>query len=238
VDQGEEDLTMVIGSIFTFLSDNWSDTLQSEVLWTLKLFGASLGIATVIAIPLGLWLGHIHRGAFLAINTSNVGRALPSLAVIAIGVTIFGLGFTNVMVALVILAVPVILTNTYVGVDQVDRELTEAARGMGMTGFQTLLRVELPVALPLLFAGLRTAALYIMATTPLAAITGAPGGLGDVIVNQASYRFVGVVTAALLVSALAFAADGLFALLQHYVTPRALRGRGDIEAKGSVLEAT
>jgi osmoprotectant transport system permease protein len=229
---------MVTASVLTFLSDNWSDTLQSEVLWTLKLFGASLGIAALIAVPLGLWLGHIHRGAFLAINTSNVGRALPSLAVIAIGVTIFGLGFTNVMVALVVLAVPVILTNAYVGVDGVDRELTEAARGMGMTGFQTLLHVELPVALPLLFAGLRTAALYIMATTPLAAITGAPGGLGDVIVNQASYRFVGVVTAALLVSALAFAADGLFALLQHYVTPRALRGKGGIEAKGSVLEAT
>jgi osmoprotectant transport system permease protein len=229
---------MVIASVFTFLQDHWSDTLQSEVLWTLKLFGASLAIATLIAVPLGLWLGHIHRGAFLAINTSNVGRALPSLAVIAIGVTIFGLGFTNVMVALVVLAVPVILTNAYVGVDGVDRELTEAARGMGMTGLQTLLHVELPVALPLLFAGLRTAALYIMATTPLAAITGAPGGLGDVIVNQASYRFVGVVTAALLVSALAFAVDGLFALLQHYVTPRALRGRGGIEAKGTVLEAT
>jgi osmoprotectant transport system permease protein len=229
---------VVIGSVFTFLADNWSGTLQSEVLWTLKLFGAALGIAALIGVPLGLWLGHIHRGAFLAINTSNVGRALPSLAVIAIGVTIFGLGFTNVMVALVILAVPVILTNAYVGVDGVDRELSEAARGMGMTGLQTLWQVELPVALPLLFAGLRTAALYIMATTPLAAITGAPGGLGDVIVNQASYRFVGVVTAALLVSALAFAADGLFALLQHYVTPRALRRKGGIEAKGSVLEAT
>jgi osmoprotectant transport system permease protein len=238
MDPGEEDLSVVTATVFTFLTNHWSDTLQSETIWTLKLFGAALGIAMAIAVPLGLWLGHVHRGAFLAINISNVGRALPSLAVIAIGVTVFGLGFLNIMVALVILAVPVILTNAYVGVDGVDRDLTEAARGMGMTGFQTLLRVELPVALPLLFAGLRTAALYIMATTPLAAITGAPGGLGDVIVNQASYRFVGVVTAALLVSALAFAADGLFALLQHYVTPRALRGRGDIEAKGSVLEAT
>jgi osmoprotectant transport system permease protein len=238
VGPGAEDVTVPLASVFTFLSDHWSDPLQSEVLWTLKLFAAALAIATVIAVPLGLWLGHIHRGAFLAINTSNVGRALPSLAVIAIGVTIFGLGFTNVMVALVILAVPVILTNAYVGIDGVDRELTEAASGMGMTGLQTLLHVELPLALPLLFAGLRTAALYIMATTPLAAITGAPGGLGDVIVNQASYRFVGVVTAALLVSALAFAADGLFALLQRYVTPRSLRGRDGIEAKGSVLEAT
>lgn len=229
---------MVIATVFTFLSDHWADLLRDEVLWTLKLFAASLGIAALIAVPLGLWLGHIHRGAFLAINIANVGRALPSLAVIAIGVTVFGLGFLNIMVALVILAVPVILTNAYVAVDGVDRELTEAARGMGMTGFETLFRVELPLALPLLFAGLRTAALYIMATTPLAAITGAPGGLGDTIVNQASFRFVGVVTAALLVSALAFAADGLFALLQRYVTPRSLRGRGGIEAKGSVLEAT
>jgi osmoprotectant transport system permease protein len=228
----------VSGTIFSFLTDNWSSTLQGEVLWTLKLFAASFAIAVVIAVPLGLWLGHIHRGAFLAINISNVGRALPSLAVIAIGVTIFGLGFTNVMVALVILAVPVILTNAYVAVDGVDRELTEAARGMGMTGLETLWRVELPLALPLLFAGMRTAALYIMATTPLAALTGAAGGLGDVIANQASYKFEGVVTAALLIAALAFAVDGLFALLQRYATPRSLRGRGEIEAKGTVLEAT
>jgi osmoprotectant transport system permease protein len=231
-------MTVVLGTIFSFFADHWSDTLRDETIWTLKLFAAAFAISVAIAVPIGLWLGHVHRGAFLAINTSNVGRSLPSLAVIAVGVTIFGLGFTNVMVALVILAVPVILTNAYVGVDGVDRELTEAARGMGMKPLQTLLRVELPLALPLVFAGLRTAALYIMATTPLAAITGAPGGLGDVIVNQASYRFEGVVTAALLISLLAFAVEGLFALLQHFVTPRALRGRGGIEAKGSVLEAT
>lgn len=229
---------MTLATVFTFFADNWSDTLQGETIWTLKLFAAAFAISVVIAVPLGLWLGHIHKGSFLAINTANVGRALPSLAVIAIFVPIIGLGFLNVMVALVVLAVPVILTNAYVAVDGVDRELTEASRGMGMGELQTLWRVELPLALPLLFAGMRTAGLYIIATTPLAAITGAPGGLGDVIVNQASYRFVGVVTAALLVSILAFAVDGLFALLQRYVTPRALRRRRGIEAKGSVLEAT
>ena len=229
---------MVSASILTFLSDN-SSLLWSETVWTLKLFAVAFAIAVVIAVPLGVWLGHIHRGGFLAINVGNVGRALPSLAVIAIGVTIFGIGFSNVAVALVVLAVPVILTNAYVAVDGVDRELTEASRGMGMTGLQTLFRVELPVALPLLFAGLRTAALYVMATTPLAAVTGAAGGLGDVIANQASYGFVGVVTASLLIAALAFAVDGLFALLQRYATPRALRGRRrGVEAKGSVLEAT
>jgi osmoprotectant transport system permease protein len=228
---------VVTATIFSFLADHRSE-LTSETLWTLKLFFAAFGIAVVIGATLGVWLGHIHRGAFLAINVSNVGRALPSLAVIAIGIAPIGLGFTTVTVALVVLAVPVILTNAYVAVDGVDRELTEAARGMGMTGLQTLWRVELPLALPLLFAGMRTAALYVMATTPLAAVTGAPGGLGDVIANQASYKFEGVVTASLLIAALAFAADGVFALLQRYATPRSVRGRGGIEAKGSALEAT
>ncbi len=228
---------MTLATIFNFFGDNVS-LLLSECLWTLKMFAAAFGIAVVIAVPLGIWLGHIHRGSFLAINISNMGRALPSLAVIAIGLTIFGLGFLNVMIALVILAVPVILTNAYVAVDGVERDLTEAARGMGMTGFETLFRVELPLALPLLFAGMRTAALYVIATTPLAALAGADGGLGDVISNQASYRFDGVVAASLLISVLAFAVDGLFALLQRYVTPRSLRGRGGIEAKGSALEAT
>jgi osmoprotectant transport system permease protein len=106
-----------------------------------------------------------------------------------------------------------------------------------MTGLQTLWRVELPLALPLLFAGMRTAALYVIATTPLAALAGSPGGLGDVISNQASYRFEGVVTASLLIAALAFATDGLFALLQRRATPRALRGEAPIEAKGAALEA-
>ena len=228
---------MITATIFSFFGDNTS-LLLDECVWTLKMFAAAFGLAVLIAVPLGVWLGHIHRGRFLAINISNVGRALPSLAVIAIGLTIFGLGFLNVMIALVILAVPVILTNAYVAIDGVDSDLTEAARGMGMTGLQTLWRVELPVGLPLLFAGMRTAALYVVATTPLAALAGADGGLGDVISNQASYRFVGVVTASLLISVLAFAVDGLFALLQRYATPRSLRGRGGIEAKGSVLEAT
>ena len=115
-------------------------------------------------MPLGVWLGHLHRGSFIAINVANIGRALPSLAVIAIGLSVFGFGFTNVLVALVILAVPPILTNAYVAVDEVEPEAVEAARGMGMTGWQMLRRVELPLALPLLFAGIRTAAVFVVAT--------------------------------------------------------------------------
>lgn len=188
----------------------------------LILSGAAIGAALAIAVPLGVVLGHLHRGSFVAINLANVGRALPSLAVIAIGLGFLGFGFTNVLVALVILAVPPILTNAYVAVDEVDPEAVDAARGMGMTPWQILRRIELPLALPLLFAGVRTAAVYVVASATLAAIAGG-GGLGEILFNQASYRVEGLVGAAIVVSALAFAADLLFGGLQRLLTPRGLR---------------
>jgi osmoprotectant transport system permease protein len=208
-----------------FVFDNpgliWDKTVEH-----LLLSGAAIGVAMVLSIPLGVWLGHLHRGSFLAINASNVGRALPSLAVISIGLGILGVGFLNVMVALVILAGPVMLTNAYVAVDQVDQDAVRAARAMGMKALQVLLRVELPLALPLLFAGIRTAAVYVVATAPLAALAGG-GGLGDIIVNQPTYGLEGVVGGSLAIAALAFATEGFFALLQHLVTPVALRRRGE-----------
>lgn len=215
-----------------FLFDNtnliWDKTL--EHVW---LSLASLGVALVIAIPLGVWLGHLHRGSFMAINVSNVGRALPSLAVISIGLGLLGVGFTNVMVALVILAAPVMLTNAYVAVDRVDQDAVRAARAMGMKPLQVLLKVELPLSLPLMFAGIRTAAVYVVATAPLAALAGG-GGLGDIIVNQPTYGIEGVVAGSLAIAALAFATEGVFALLQYLVTPRGLRKRG----KEPLLEPT
>jgi osmoprotectant transport system permease protein len=189
----------------------------------LVLSGAAIGVALVLAIPLGVVLGHLHRGSFLAVNVGNVGRALPSLAVIAIGVAILGIGFANVLVALVVLAVPPMLTNAYVAVDEADAEAVEAARGMGMSPPQVLLRVELPLAAPLLFAGIRTASVYVVATATIAAIAGG-GGLGDIIVNQASYRLAGVVGAALCVTVLALAVDALLALVQRAATPASMRG--------------
>ncbi len=128
------------------------------------------------------------------------------------------------MVALVALAVPPMLTNAYVAVDGVDPDAVEAARGMGMRPRQVLLRVELPLALPLLFAGIRTAAVFVVSTATLAAFAGG-GGLGDIIANQASYRLEGVVGAALCVSGLALVADLFFGGLQLAVTPRGLRSR-------------
>ena len=173
-------------------------------------------------VPLGVVLGHLHRGSFVAVNVANVGRALPTLVVIAVGFTFLGLGFTNVMVALVVLAVPPILTNAYVAIDQVDPDAVEAARGMGMTPSQVLRRVELPLALPLLFAGIRTAVVFVIATATIAAIAGG-GGLGDILANQAAYRVEGVVAAAIWVSVLALAADAALGLVQRCVTPAGLK---------------
>jgi osmoprotectant transport system permease protein len=206
-----------------FLRDN-PDLMWEKTVEHLELSGVSLGIALLVALPLGVWLGHLHRGSWIAISLANVGRALPSLAIIAIGLAFLGIGFANVVVALVVLAVPPILTNAYVAVDEVDRDAVDAARGMGMGGAQVIARVELPLALPLLFAGVRTAAVYVVATATLAGIAGG-GGLGDIIVNQASYRLEGVIAAALWVSVLAFAVDGALGLLQRVLTPHGLRPR-------------
>jgi osmoprotectant transport system permease protein len=188
----------------------------------LALSGASIGLALAIALPIGIALGHLHRGSFVAVNVGNVGRALPSLAVIAIGLAVFGIGFTNVMVALIVLAVPPMLTNAYVAVDSVDPDAVEAARGMGMSPVQLVRRIEFPLALPLIFAGVRTSSVYVVATATLAAIAGG-GGLGDIIVNQASYRLEGVIGAAICVSLLAFAVDFALAGVQRLVTPAGLR---------------
>jgi osmoprotectant transport system permease protein len=177
----------------------------------------------VIAVPLGVWLGHIHRGSFLAINVGNIGRALPSLVVLAIGDAFLGLGLTVVELALVVLAVPPIVTNAYLGVDGVDRDLVDAARGMGMSAWETITRVELPLAAPLLFTGIRTAALFVVSTTTIAALAGFSGSLGDVIANETSYHFSGVLGAAICVAVLALLVDGALMLAQRLLTPRGLR---------------
>jgi osmoprotectant transport system permease protein len=204
-----------------FVADN-PGLIGEKTVEHLVLSGAAIGVALLLALPLGVVLGHLHRGSFLAINIGNVGRALPSLAVIAIGVAFLGIGFGNVLVALVVLAAPPMLTNAYVAVDDADPEAVEAARGMGMSPLQVLFRVELPLAAPLLFAGIRTASVYVVATATIAALAGG-GGLGEIIVDQASYRLAGVVGAALCVSALALAVDVVFAALQRAVTPPGIR---------------
>ena len=209
----------------------WDKTLAH-----LAISFASLGVALAIAIPLGVWLGHLHRASFLAINVSNVGRALPSLAVISIGIAYLGIGFWNVLVALVVLAAPVMLTNAYVAVDQVDRNVVEAARAAGMTAWQVLTRIELRLATPLIFAGIRTGSVYVIATATLATFAGG-GGLGDIIVNEATYHVPGVIAGSLAIIALAFAVDGLLALVQRWATPRPLRKSGRLGRADAVVTA-
>jgi osmoprotectant transport system permease protein len=220
---------------FSFMADHlgllWDKTVEH-----LALSGAAIAVSLAIAVPLGMWLGHLHRGSFLAINVANVGRALPSLALISIGLAVLGLGFTNVMVALVVLAVPPVLTNAYTSVDQVDSEAVAAARGMGMSAGELFRSVELPLALPLLFAGIRTASVYVVATATLAAIAGG-GGLGDIIVNQASYGIAGVLAGAMWVAVLALFADIGFGALQRAITPRGLREKTGPVVGGAALEA-
>ena len=225
VGAGEGGLSMhSIIDAFQFIGDNLHFML-TKTLEHVALAGAAIAVSLVIAIPLGVTLGHLHKGSFLAINASNIGRALPSLAIISIGIGILGIGFINVMVAMVVLAVPPMLTNAYVAVDGVDPDAVEAARAVGMSPRQVLWKVEIPLAIPLMFAGIRTGAVYVVATATLAAIAGG-GGLGDVIVNQASYGTQGVIAGALMVTALAFLVEGILAVVQRMLTPRALRRGG------------
>jgi osmoprotectant transport system permease protein len=204
-----------------FIGNN-TGLLATKALEQLALSGAALGIALAVALPIGVVLGHLHRGSTIAIGTSIVGRGLPSLVLIAAFLTVLGIGFVNNMVALAVLGSGPLLTNSYDGVERVDRDAVEAARGMGMTGWQVLRRVELPLAIPLIFTGIRVAAVTIVATAPIAAIAGG-GGLGDIIVNQASYRLSGVLGASIcvmLLSALVFVA---LTGVQIAVTPRGVR---------------
>jgi osmoprotectant transport system permease protein len=206
---------------FTFFG-HYPGLVRDKTLAHLAISFASVGVALVLAIPLGVWLGHLHRGSFLAINLSNIGRALPSLAMISIGIGVLGIGFANVLVALVVLAGPVMLTNAYVAVEQVDPNVIEAARAAGMRPWQVLTRVELPLAAPLIFAGIRTGTVYVVATATLATFAGG-GGLGDIIVNEPTYGVPGVIAGSLAITVLAFAIDGLLALVQRAATPKPLR---------------
>jgi osmoprotectant transport system permease protein len=188
----------------------------------LKLSGAAILIACAIAIPIGLVLGHAGKGELVAISISNIGRAVPSLALIAFFVAYVGVGFTNVALALVLLAIPPILTNTYVGVRQVDPEVIDAGRGMGLTAPQVIRRVELPLALSSIFGGIRTSAVNVVATAAIAPLAGVLT-LGDFILSANVYGEDGRLAGAILVAMLALAVELVFATLQRVVSPRGLK---------------
>ncbi len=206
---------------FSFIAHN-PGLLAHKAIEQLELAGAALLLAAVVALPVGIALGHLHRGSTVAIGTSIVGRALPSLVLIGVFLTVLGIGFVNNMAALAVLGTGPMLTNAYEGVERVDQDVVAAARGMGMTGGQILRKVELPLALPLVFTGIQIAAVTVVATATIAAVAGG-GGLGDIIVNQASYRLSGVLGASICVMALSSSVYLGLVLLQRAVTPRGLR---------------
>lgn len=181
---------------------------------TAELAFAALAIAVFLALPVGAWLGHRHRGLFVALGVSSLGRALPSIALIGLGIAILGVGFWNLTVALVVLAVPPVLTNAFFAVEGVDPDAVEAARGMGLSETQILVRIELPLGLPLLLAGLRIAAVFVIATATLAGIFGG-GGLGDIMARPVSFGLGGVLAAALCVSALALLTAAVLGFAQR-----------------------
>jgi osmoprotectant transport system permease protein len=183
---------------------------------------AAIAIAAALAIPLALWLGHIGRGDFVATATSNIGRAVPSLALLAFFISFVGLGYTNVIAVLVLLAIPPLITNTYVGVRQVDRDTVDAARGMGMSGMEIVRKIELPLALPAIFDGMRTSAVNVVATATIAPLANVQT-LGEPIITPQTYGFVGQLGAAIVVALITVGVDLNFARLQRAVTPAGLK---------------
>lgn len=212
----------LLASVVAWLADpaHWrgEDGIPTRVWEHIQLSGLAVAIAAAVALPLGLYLGHTGRGGFAAINVANIGRALPSLALIAVGLVAsialgLGLGFWPTLFALVPLALPPILTNTFVAMRGVDADTVEAARGMGLRESQVLAQVELPLALPLILAGVRTAAVNVVATATLGALV-AGGALGRYIVDGlALQEYDRLLAGAVLVALLAVAADAALGIL-------------------------
>lgn len=207
--------------------------IPSLLLTHVGLSALSLLIAIAIALPVGLWIGHTRRFTWIAVNSATLWRALPSLALIAIVLPITaaidpqaGFKIYPTVVAMVVLAVPPILVNAQAGVTGVEADMVEAGRGQGMSEWQILTRIELPLAVPVIVAGIRSAAIQVIATATLGALLGGPG-LGRYLVEGfATFSLGGdaeVVAGALLVAALVIVVEGAFAAAQYVLTPRTLR---------------
>lgn len=180
---------------------------------------AALAVAVVIALPIGVYLGHRGVGEFAAVAIGNAGRAIPELALIALMVAFIGTGFLNVTIAVMILGIPPILTNAFVGIRQTDRGAVEAARGIGMTEMEIIRRVELPLAVPTIMGGIRTASVNIIATSTIGSLAGVDT-LGQLILGKANYGDEGVIAGAIVVAVLALTFEGMLALIQRTLTPR------------------
>jgi osmoprotectant transport system permease protein len=235
----------LFGDGLAWLADpaNWTDERNGILLrlWEhVSLSATALVVAVLIGLPLGLWIGHTGRGGTVVIAIANIGRAVPSVGwlgiVFPITLALFargGLGFLPAVIALIALGIPPIVTNTYAGMREVDRDLVEAGRGMGMREAEILREVEVPVALPVILAGVRLSAVQIVATATLASIVGG-GTLGEFIVQGIFVRALDrVVGAAILVALLAILTELLFSFIQRRAVSPGLRGR-DLTAAPAV----
>lgn len=199
---------------YLLTAGNWPGRsgLGVRILEHLQYTAVAVGLSALIAIPIGLAIGHTGRGSVLVVTTVNALRALPTLGVLLLAVLLWGLGLLPPTVALTLLGIPPLLAGTYAGIANLDPRITDAARSMGMTERRVLTRVELPLALPLILGGLRTATLQVVATATVAAYASL-GGLGRYLIDGIKVRqFSLALVGALLVTALALALDGLLAL--------------------------
>ena len=225
----------LIGETFDWFTTaaNWSgdDGVPTRLREHVAMSATATFAAALIAQPVGIGLGHLRRFGPLAINVANVGRALPSFAILVLGVQVFGLRDIPLLalslttfIALVALAIPPMVTNSYVAVSEVGPDIRDSARGMGMSGRQLLRRVELPLAVPLIMAGVRTSAVQVVATATIAAFVGW-GGLGRFVVDGIAVRnFAEVLAGSILVATLALMTEAALAVSQRLLTPRPLRG--------------
>jgi osmoprotectant transport system permease protein len=217
-----------LGDVFQFIADNWSgeDGILDRSIGHLQLSFWSVILALLIALPPAVYLGHLRKGGTAAINIANIGRAVPSYAILVLAFQFTNqIGAVPAVIALVALAIPPLFINTYIGLSQVDAEAREAARGMGMSGWQLLRRVEIPMALPLIMAGIRTAAVQVVATATLAILIGWTGTPGYyIIVGLRLNDNVEVFAGALVVVVLALGVEILLSGVQRLVVSKGLRG--------------
>lgn len=223
----------LINEVVAWFGDpsNWTGTsgIINRTVEHLVLSLLSVIAAILIAVPAGLYIGHTGRGAFLTVTTANLGRAIPSYALLIIFVTWFGIGFAAAFPALVVLALPPILIATYVGLKEVDRDIVEAGRAMGMREMQLLRGVEIPIALPVIVSGVRVAAVQVVATATLAALVGG-GGLGRFIVDGFALRQQDMLVAgAILVALLALLTERSLTFVEGRVVSRGLRPTVSVE---------
>ncbi|HET6816641.1 MAG TPA: ABC transporter permease [Mycobacteriales bacterium] len=196
-----------------------SDGVTGRVAQHLELTAEAVLLAAVVALPVGIALGHFGRGGVLAVNIANVGRAIPTLAVLVLLVLALGLGNAPVIYALALFAAPPMLTNSYLGMSGVDAEIKDAARGTGLSAWQSVRRIEVPLAIPLIAAGVRTATVQVVATATIAALVGS-GGLGRFVVDGFQTNDYGqLVGGALLVGLLAVVVEIALGWLEGALTP-------------------